>query len=79
MNAQGRVQRFQQGLRPPESARPAWLVLGALVAALRGEETPGSAPEAFARMADAHPAFEGLTWEAVGDGGTPLVAEAVHG
>jgi len=79
VNAQGRVQRFQQGLRPPESARPAWLVLGALAAALRGEETPGSAPEAFARMADAHAAFEGLTWEAVGDGGAALVAEAVHG
>jgi len=79
VNAQGRVQRFQQGLRPPKSARPAWLVLGALVAALRGEETPGSAPEAFARMADAHPAFGGLTWEAVGDGGAALVAESVHG
>ena len=79
VNAQGRVQRFHQGLRPPEAARPAWLVLGALVAALRDGRTPTDASDAFERLVAAHPAFDGLTWEAVGAGGVPLAREAAHG
>ncbi len=79
VNAQGRVQRFHQGVRPPESARPAWLVLGALVAALRGGRTPADAPDAFERLVAAHPSFDGLTWEAVGAGGAALAREAAHG
>ena len=76
VNVQGRVQRFWQGLRAPGSARPAWLVLGAIVAALRGHETPGSASDAFERLADDHAAFAGLTYDAIGASGAPL--EAAH-
>ncbi len=79
VNAQGRVQRYWQGLRAPGSARPAWLVLGALAAALRGERTPDGAAEVFARMAAAHPAFAGLSYDEIGDQGAELRAEAVHG
>ncbi|MYJ68436.1 MAG: molybdopterin-dependent oxidoreductase, partial [Gemmatimonadetes bacterium] len=76
VNVQGRVQRFLQGLQAPGYARPAWLVLGALAGALRGEGTPASAAEAFDRVVAAHAAFSGLTWEAIGDAGARL--EAAH-
>ena len=79
VNAQGRVQRYRQGLQSPGSARPAWLVLGALAAALGGEGTPAAASDVFAGLVAAHPAFEGLTWDALGDQGAALEAEAVHG
>ena len=76
VNVQGRVQRFWQGLQAPGSARPAWLVLGALVGALRGNGTPASAAEAFERIAGEHAALAGLTWEAIGTAGARL--EAAH-
>ena len=76
VNAQGRVQRFWQGLRPPGSARPAWLVLGALVAALEGGETPASAADAFAVLAGDNAAFGGLSYDAVGTAGAVL--ESAH-
>ena len=72
VNVQGRVQRFRQGLQAPGSARPAWLVLGALAAALRGLETPASASDAFDRLAGEHAAFAGLTHEAIGTAGVLL-------
>ena len=76
VNVQGRVQRFWQGLRAPGSARPAWLVLGALAAALRGGETPGSAGDVFAELAGEHAAFAGLSYEGIGASGAPV--EGVH-
>ena len=76
VNVQGRVQRFRQGLQAPGSARPAWLVLGALVAALRGDPAPTSAAEAFAALAGEHAAFAGLTHDAIGEAGVRL--EAAH-
>jgi len=79
VNAQGRVQRYRQGLQSPGSARPAWLVLGALAAALADGGTPASAGEVFAGLVAAHPAFSGLSWDALGDRGAALQAEAVHG
>ncbi len=72
VNAQGRVQRYWPGLRPPGSARPAWMVLGALAAALRGEAGPASAAEAFLETASAHAPFAGLTYEALGEAGRTL-------
>ena len=77
VNAQGRVQRFWPGLRPPGSARPAWLVLGALAAALQGGKTPVSATEVFAGLAAGREAFAGLTYDGIGESGVRL--EAVHG
>ena len=76
VNAQGRVQRFWQGLQPPGSARPAWLVLGALVAALEGGETPASAADAFAALAAEEAAFAGLSYDAIGSAGAAL--ETAH-
>ena len=76
VNVQGRVQGYEQGLQAPGSARPAWLVLGALAAALQGSAAPGSAAEAFARLASGHAAFAGLTREDALAGGALL--EAAH-
>lgn len=76
VNAQGRVQRFQQGLRPPGSARPAWLVLGALMAAMEGTETPPAAAAAFAVLAEEQAAFAGLSYDVIGTRGIPL--ESAH-
>ncbi len=72
VNGQGRVQRFWQGLQAPGSARPAWLVLGALLAALRGGEAPGSAADAFAALASEYAAFSGLSHDAIGTAGAVL-------
>ena len=76
VNAQGRVQCFQQALRPPAGARPAWLVLGALAAALDGGRPHARADAAFASLAAAHPAFTGLEYDALGLAGAPLAAPA---
>ena len=76
VNAQGRVQRFEQGLQAPGSARPAWLVLGALLAALEGGNPPGSAADAFAALAAEYAAFAGLSHDAIGTAGA--VPEPAH-
>ena len=68
-NHEGRVQRFWPALTPPGMARPAWLVLGALVAELSGEPVPRTAAEAFAALAEAVPAFGGLDYETLGTRG----------
>ena len=77
VNVQGRVQRFWPGLSAPGEARPAWLVLGALLAALRGgSAAPASAAEVFAGAAERHPALAGLTYEALGSLGAPAASAA---
>jgi NADH-quinone oxidoreductase subunit G len=68
-NHEGRVQRFWPALRAPGLARPAWLVLGALVAEGTGSETPRRADEAFARLVAVHDAFTGLSYDDIGTRG----------
>jgi NADH-quinone oxidoreductase subunit G len=65
-NLQGRVQRFWPALTGPGAARPAWFVLGALVAQRTGTDVIKTAAEAFARMAQQVPAFAGLTYDDLG-------------
>ena len=67
-NHEHRVQRFWPALEPPGVARPAWLVLGALLAERTGEAAPTRAEAAFESIA----AFGGLTYERVGTGGALL-------
>ena len=70
VNVQGRVQRFWQGLNAPGSARPEWLVLRSLVAAMRGDDTaPLSAAAAFKTLGTEHAAFGGLSYERIGSSG----------
>lgn len=68
-NLQGRVQRFWPALQGPGAARPAWFVLGALVAQRTGTDVTRSAGEAFAWMAQTVPAFAGLTYDDLGTRG----------
>ncbi len=76
-NLAGRVQRFWPGLEAPGAARPAWLVLGALLAQRAGEAPPLKAADAFLRVGEAVAAFGGLTYEAIGTRGA-LVNEPVR-
>ena len=71
-NLQSRVQRFWPGLQPPGAARPAWLVLGALLAELKEDSPATTAGEAFDRWVAAHEAFAGLTWAALGTRGAAV-------
>ena len=67
-NHEHRVQRFWPALEPPGAARPAWLVLGALLAERAGEAAPARAEIAFERIG----AFGGLTYERLGTGGARI-------
>jgi NADH-quinone oxidoreductase subunit G len=71
-NVQGRVQRFWPALEPPGAARPAWLVLGHLLAALGGPAAPLSTEEAFAQMTSTTAELDGLTYQAIGTQGALL-------
>jgi NADH-quinone oxidoreductase subunit G len=71
-NHEGRVQRFAKALDAPGMARPAWLILGALVAE-RGEgSAPRSAADAFAALGASVAAFAGITWDDLGTRGAVL-------
>ncbi len=65
-NHADRVQRFWPALEGPGAARPAWLVLGALVAALEGHEAPRTAEQAFRRLVERVPSYEGIAYEDLG-------------
>ena len=64
-NHENRVQRFWPALQAPGAARPAWLVLGALLA----ERTGGAAPTAAAAAFEGLAAFAGISYESVDTGG----------
>jgi len=76
-NIQGRVQRFWPALEPPGAARPAWLVLGHVIAELTGTRAPGTAEEAFTQLAGQSAEFDGITYQDVGTRGA-LVNEPVR-
>jgi NADH-quinone oxidoreductase subunit G len=68
-NFEGRVQRFRTAVEPFGSARPDWEVLGQVLAIVTAEAPPARAEQWFRRLADAVPAFAGLTYRSIGDGG----------
>ena len=70
-NHAGRVQRFWPALSGPGAARPAWLVLGALLGALQDEEGPSTAEQAFDLVAKTVKSFRGLDYETIGAHGAP--------
>jgi len=75
-NHEGRVQRFWPALQAPGMARPAWLVVGALVAHMTEGSGPRTAAEAFATLAGAVSAFGGLSYDDIGTQGA-VVNETV--
>jgi NADH-quinone oxidoreductase subunit G len=72
-SAKGRLQRFFKAVEPPGSARPEAEFLAELVAEVTGEKLPDNLPALFNQMAREVPAFNGLTWAALGDLGTTVV------
>jgi NADH-quinone oxidoreductase subunit G len=71
-NFEGRVQRFRQALAPLGEARADWQILGAIgrTAGVAGTSVTAERAEGvFAALAAAVPAFAGLSYRAIGDGG----------
>jgi NADH-quinone oxidoreductase subunit G len=79
-NVNRRVQRFWPALRAPGMARPAWQILGVLLAGIGDGRAPATAAEAFAALAAARPEFGALSWAELGTEGADLaVATAAAG
>ncbi|MEX0907700.1 MAG: molybdopterin-dependent oxidoreductase [Gemmatimonadota bacterium] len=65
-NVEGRVQRFWPALQPPALARPAWQILGVLLAGLEDGTAPATAGDAFLLLGDRHAEFSGLSYDMIG-------------
>jgi predicted molibdopterin-dependent oxidoreductase YjgC len=63
------VQRFRVALEPLGEAWPAWDLLGRVLGELGGGPGATRAEQWFRALAEAVPAFAGLTYQAIGDGG----------
>ena len=73
-NLDGRVQRFWPALQAPGMARPAWLILGAMVAELAGSEPARSAADSFALLSSKVTAFGGMSYDDLGTRGAVVNA-----
>ncbi|MDB4950995.1 MAG: NADH:ubiquinone oxidoreductase, subunit iron-sulfur binding protein [Gemmatimonadetes bacterium] len=72
-NVQRRVQRFWPALQVPGMARPAWQVLGVLLAGISEDaQVPGTAAEAFAALGAVGAGFAGLGYDDLGAMGRVL-------
>jgi NADH-quinone oxidoreductase subunit G len=65
-NHEGRVQRFWPAVQPPPLARPAWQILGVLLAGLEDATAPATAADTFLRLADEHAEYGGLSYDLIG-------------
>jgi hypothetical protein len=74
-NLQKRVQRFWPALQAPGMARPAWQILGVLLAGIADAPAIATAADAFASL----PQFGGLAWSELGQQGAPLPSFAQAG
>jgi NADH-quinone oxidoreductase subunit G len=68
-NHEGRIQRFWPALQAPADTRPAWQVLGVLLAGLEDGDAPATASDAFLRAGQWHAAFRGVSYEDLGTRG----------
>jgi NADH-quinone oxidoreductase subunit G len=71
-NVQRRVQRFWPALRAPGMSRPAWQILGVLLAGIGDAGAPGTAADAFNGLAAVRPEFGLLSWGELGAQGAAL-------
>jgi len=71
-NHEGRAQRFWPALEAPGLARPAWQVLGVVLAGLEVSQAPASAADAFLILGEYYEEFRGLSYEALGARGALL-------
>lgn len=68
-NFEGRVQRFWPALQAAPQARPAWQVLGVILAGLEDAPAPANAAQAFLRLGELYEEFRGLSYEVLGSRG----------
>jgi NADH-quinone oxidoreductase subunit G len=71
-NHEGRVQRFWPALQPPPLARPAWQILGVLLAGLGDGRAPATAADALQLVGHHFEAFAGLDYAVLGTRGALL-------
>jgi NADH-quinone oxidoreductase subunit G len=71
-NTKGRVQKFQQAVQPPGDARAEWDFLHDLVHHVTGRNGYVTIEGIFNAMAKEVPAFNALTWAALGDTGVTV-------
>jgi NADH-quinone oxidoreductase subunit G len=71
-NVKGRVQRIWKAVEPPGDARPEWEFLHELVYNVAGHDGFVSIEGLFNQMASEIPAFNGLTWAALGNTGATV-------
>jgi predicted molibdopterin-dependent oxidoreductase YjgC len=71
-NVNDRVQRFWPALQVPGMARPAWQIIGVLLAGLRSVAAPARPADAFSALADVSAEFAGLGFDELGTEGRPL-------
>jgi len=71
-NTKGRVQKFMKAVEAPGDARAEWDFLNELVGSLTGQAGPKTIEGVFNAMAHEVPAFNGLTWAALGDAGVTV-------
>jgi NADH-quinone oxidoreductase subunit G len=71
-NTKGRVQRFMKAVEPPGEARSEWEFLHELVFHVTGQDGFVSIEGLFNQMSREVPAFNGLTWAALGDTGATV-------
>ncbi len=75
-NLHGWVQRFWPALQVPGMARPAWQVIGVLLAGLAGTAAPATPADAFALLGELSHDFAELDFGALGSQGQPISSAA---
>jgi len=75
-NFLGRVQRFRAGVEPLGEALAGWDLFGRVLSLLGGTAAGGRAELWFRELANAVPAFAGLSYQAIGDAGAMLADAA---
>jgi NADH-quinone oxidoreductase subunit G len=71
-NVHHRVQRFWPALHVPGMARPAWQILGVLLAGVQGVNAPATPDDAFATLGELRAEFGELRFADLGAQGRPL-------
>jgi len=75
-NFLGRVQRFRAAVEPLGDALAGWDLFGRVLTLLGGASAGGRAELWFRELAKTVPAFAGLTYQSIGDGGAMLAGAA---
>ena len=77
-NVQRRVQRFWTALQAPGMSRPAWQILGVLLAGISEAPAVATAADAFALLGSVRPEFGAVAWGDLGQQGAPLGSYAAQ-